>query len=303
LLNDASDFEGGGTYFEHLDTAVAISRGDCTLHDSSALHAGHAITSGTRIILVGFVESIARARSKFFENALAPPDDAEHVRTRLILHYARARQQRRQRDTAGVEEQVLENALALLSSEIAKPDQDSGGSVAEDDLSRRFAKLTFSRDKYIVEMPTPRRAWEARAPHVPSVRVLKLCSEELGYVPPADATADENFVLRASWFADLIRHAENMESDSESKRIVVFSIKPTGPNIDLSGVVEALRATEGLSCVEWGQWEVKPFVFSMMQLIIAGKMSQTVDMDCLVDTISSVGSVSSVDVESNTRAR
>lgn len=56
LLSDPSDFEGGGTYFKHVNKTVPLQRGGCIVHDSEIPHAGAAITSGYRTILVGFCE-------------------------------------------------------------------------------------------------------------------------------------------------------------------------------------------------------------------------------------------------------
>jgi len=60
LLNVHSEFEGGGTYFQHLDEVMSIERGDCVMHSGRVLHAGHPITSGERYILVGFLDAKVR---------------------------------------------------------------------------------------------------------------------------------------------------------------------------------------------------------------------------------------------------
>jgi hypothetical protein len=54
-LNPASDFEGGGTWFNSLNDAVKIDEGEMITHASGLLHGGQAITSGKRYIMVGFV--------------------------------------------------------------------------------------------------------------------------------------------------------------------------------------------------------------------------------------------------------
>jgi hypothetical protein len=54
-LNPATDFEGGGTWFASLDSAVKIDQGEIVTHASGLLHGGHGITSGKRYILVAFV--------------------------------------------------------------------------------------------------------------------------------------------------------------------------------------------------------------------------------------------------------
>ena len=54
-LNPASDYEGGGTWFQSLDNPVRIDQGEIVTHSSSLLHGGHGITSGRRYIMVCFV--------------------------------------------------------------------------------------------------------------------------------------------------------------------------------------------------------------------------------------------------------
>lgn len=54
-LNPATEFEGGGTWFQSLNDAVKIDQGQMVSHASGVLHGGHAITSGKRYILVAFV--------------------------------------------------------------------------------------------------------------------------------------------------------------------------------------------------------------------------------------------------------
>ena len=54
-LNPASDFEGGGTWFNSLDNSIKLEQGEIVSHASGILHGGHGITSGKRYILVGFV--------------------------------------------------------------------------------------------------------------------------------------------------------------------------------------------------------------------------------------------------------
>ena len=54
-LNPASEYEGGGTWFQSLDNPVRIDQGEIVTHSSSLLHGGHGITSGRRYIMVCFV--------------------------------------------------------------------------------------------------------------------------------------------------------------------------------------------------------------------------------------------------------
>lgn len=54
-LNPASDFDGGGTWFDSLNDAVKIDDGQIVSHAAGVLHGGHGITRGKRYILVAFV--------------------------------------------------------------------------------------------------------------------------------------------------------------------------------------------------------------------------------------------------------
>lgn len=54
-LNPASDFDGGGTWFDSLKDAVKIDQGKMVSHASGLLHGGHGITTGKRYIMVAFV--------------------------------------------------------------------------------------------------------------------------------------------------------------------------------------------------------------------------------------------------------
>ena len=66
-LSDPEDFEGGGTHFEALGGApLQQVQGHAICHASGARHSGHPISSGTRWVLVIFVNAraaIMHARS------------------------------------------------------------------------------------------------------------------------------------------------------------------------------------------------------------------------------------------------
>jgi predicted 2-oxoglutarate/Fe(II)-dependent dioxygenase YbiX len=58
LLSHEHEFTGGGTVFPHLDGhRVALRQGDACLHSGSVMHAGAPVTAGTRVILVGFIDT------------------------------------------------------------------------------------------------------------------------------------------------------------------------------------------------------------------------------------------------------
>lgn len=55
LLNDPTEFDGGGTYFQHDDSTIPIDQGQVVVHSGKWLHAGVPVTRGVRLILVGFL--------------------------------------------------------------------------------------------------------------------------------------------------------------------------------------------------------------------------------------------------------
>ena len=58
LLNNAAAFDGGGTYFELLDTTYRGQQGDAVIHSGRLRHAGAEVTRGERYVLVGFVDVV-----------------------------------------------------------------------------------------------------------------------------------------------------------------------------------------------------------------------------------------------------
>ena len=69
LVNDPSDFRGGGTHFAALNKVVRPTMvGDLVTHSGQLLHSGVATTDGERWILVGFVKCPgANVRESFVE--------------------------------------------------------------------------------------------------------------------------------------------------------------------------------------------------------------------------------------------
>lgn len=55
LLNEPTDFDGGGTIFEASGLTVKPSRGTAIGHSGRVRHGGVAISRGERYLLVGFV--------------------------------------------------------------------------------------------------------------------------------------------------------------------------------------------------------------------------------------------------------
>ena len=61
LLTPASEFDGGGTWFEHLDATITLEQGQLCCHPGELRHRGVAITRGRRMLLVGFLQDRRRA--------------------------------------------------------------------------------------------------------------------------------------------------------------------------------------------------------------------------------------------------
>lgn len=61
LLSSASEFQGGGTFFDHTKRTVSLEQGQAVVHCGRILHAGRRITAGRRILLVGFIETVKTA--------------------------------------------------------------------------------------------------------------------------------------------------------------------------------------------------------------------------------------------------
>ena len=61
LLTPSSDFDGGGTWFEHLDQTITVEQGQVVCHPGELRHKGVAITRGRRVLLVGFLQDRRRA--------------------------------------------------------------------------------------------------------------------------------------------------------------------------------------------------------------------------------------------------
>ena len=61
LLNSEYEFTGGGTFFESNNLLIKPNQGDLLIHSGLVKHGGNKIISGTRYLLVGFLD----VKSKF----------------------------------------------------------------------------------------------------------------------------------------------------------------------------------------------------------------------------------------------
>ena len=55
-LNHTSEFDGGGTYFEHADLHVSPEQGDAVCFLGKVFHEGRPITRGLRFVLVALID-------------------------------------------------------------------------------------------------------------------------------------------------------------------------------------------------------------------------------------------------------
>ena len=70
MLNEESEFDGGGTRFVQSGEVVYLHRGECVVHDSKVVHEGVAVSRGVRYIVVGFVETVRQVLTKVEINLL-----------------------------------------------------------------------------------------------------------------------------------------------------------------------------------------------------------------------------------------
>jgi hypothetical protein len=84
-LSPSSDYVGGGTYFEALGEYLHQEQGHVTCHAGGTMHAGNAISSGERWILVLFVSDetrpqlARRCHSLGLDAQRRPPGDDDPV--------------------------------------------------------------------------------------------------------------------------------------------------------------------------------------------------------------------------------
>ncbi|KAJ2081283.1 hypothetical protein H4R24_002460 [Coemansia sp. RSA 988] len=58
LLNDPSEFGGGGTFFEKFNLHIEQNPGDAWIHDGKLRHSGLEISHGQRLVMVAFMDTI-----------------------------------------------------------------------------------------------------------------------------------------------------------------------------------------------------------------------------------------------------
>jgi len=60
VLSDSCEYTGGGTRFVDINRTLRLDKGHCLLHCGKIHHEGVAISSGKRVIMVGFLKSLVR---------------------------------------------------------------------------------------------------------------------------------------------------------------------------------------------------------------------------------------------------
>ncbi|KAJ2808980.1 hypothetical protein H4R20_000488 [Coemansia guatemalensis] len=58
LLNDTSEFGGGGTFFEKFNLHIEQNPGDAWIHDGKLRHSGVEISRGQRLVMVAFMDTV-----------------------------------------------------------------------------------------------------------------------------------------------------------------------------------------------------------------------------------------------------
>ena len=56
MLSDPEEYVGGGTYFRYLRKTIMLKKGQMLCHPGSLFHSGVDIESGTRLLMVGFLD-------------------------------------------------------------------------------------------------------------------------------------------------------------------------------------------------------------------------------------------------------
>ena len=96
-LSPAAAFEGGGTYFEHIDRVVEMAQGHATFRPGAVRHAGSTVHSGLRYVIGGFiavdsrVEHVRRLNERGSKILLkSPPSDEELALAEKLFRWAQA---------------------------------------------------------------------------------------------------------------------------------------------------------------------------------------------------------------------
>jgi predicted 2-oxoglutarate/Fe(II)-dependent dioxygenase YbiX len=86
-LNDASEYQGGGTYFPYINELILLPQaGDLLVHCGKIQHGGYSVSAGKRYLLVCFLD--CTACPEFDHEEIAQWDSAEPDDATILLRLA-----------------------------------------------------------------------------------------------------------------------------------------------------------------------------------------------------------------------
>ena len=326
LLSEAADFIGGGTFFAHLKNTVRPQeRGTAVLHDSKALHAGAEITSGTRVVLVGFVECLNQSNPRAIDRVR---QQVKHIRER---HVRRAKM-----SESGFEEQELESILGMLSTGVAFEESAPDGSNSADSAEGRVEEVdddngTFGGildeecSKYEVHEIFKNRTTglevgaenafatqeelsglleELRSSNASTLRGGDESEEKMmQFSTEANESALSVEALTAVILstADVVARLQAQSASKNSRRHVVLSVRPEDDKTTLEEVLDELKvkAQDVSLDISWGDWELQELCYGIKELVIAIEVLESVQLDDLIDFVESTEGVGSCEVRSS----
>jgi predicted 2-oxoglutarate/Fe(II)-dependent dioxygenase YbiX len=56
LINEPSDFEGGGTYFHGINKTIYLGQGEALIFNGQLVHEAIPISAGKRFVISGFIK-------------------------------------------------------------------------------------------------------------------------------------------------------------------------------------------------------------------------------------------------------
>ena len=150
-LNASSAFEGGGTTYPHYGKTSQLAQGDMGVHPGFVLHGGRKITSGTRLILTGFLKVEPRApsvrllhplrtgdvKARAIENALEVSPEADVALAKLFSGYDAA-----QGAGPGAHATYFSRRKQQMSDSDSAPEPELEETIPSQDLNSRRTLYT-----------------------------------------------------------------------------------------------------------------------------------------------------------------
>jgi len=81
MLSDLEDYQGGGTYMRAMRTTIKLRIGQCLVHPGELYHSGIDIMSGTRFLIVGFLDGF----DPFILDESTQANDREEYQRNIII--------------------------------------------------------------------------------------------------------------------------------------------------------------------------------------------------------------------------